>query len=194
MSRRTRAIAALGMAAALLLPLAAASADTGGPPQSSGRSFATTTQPLCDATSCTTVEFTAQEFDDSGPAVCVDTITTTLDGTTVLEQEDGCNFDSHGAWRVIGGYITGVEDTTVHLDSTLGTSRDAVVSAKTALAGEATATIEKLDGSDQNCTITWTVKVRTIPVAGTVTIDGVVYTTSSDTESLIRNVKEKSSC
>jgi len=193
MSRRRRAFVALGMVAGLLLPIAAASADTGGPPDPSGRSMNSYTPTRCDATQCTVLQFDVAE-QGTTRSLCLELDTTSLDGQTIYTQSFGCNFDTVGSWRVIGGYITGVTDTTVTLFDTNGGSRDVVVSAKTALAGEATATIEKIDGSDQNCTITWTVKERRIPVAGTVTVDGVVFATGSDSVSVIRNVKEKSSC
>jgi hypothetical protein len=178
---------------ALLVPLATAWADSGGPPEGSGRSMSSATLARCDVFECSTVTFDAKELGTTR-SVCVEVDTTSPDGQTIYAQQYGCNFDTVGAWLVSGGYITGVAATPVTLNSSLGGTWDIVVSANTAIAGEATATIEKLDGSDATCTITWTVKERRIPVAGSVTVNGVVYTTGSDSVSTIRNVKEKSSC
>jgi len=193
MARSRRVIVTLGMAAALVLPIAAASADSGGPPEGSGRSMSSVTMARCDVFECSTVTFDAKEVGTTR-SVCVEVDTTSADGQTIYAQQYGCNFDTVGTWRAQAGYITGVSDTPVTLDSSLGGTWDIVVSANTAIAGQATATSEKLDGSDATCTITWTIKERRIPVAGSVTVNGIAYTTGPDSVSTIRNVREKSSC
>jgi hypothetical protein len=191
--RVSRVAVVAAVLAAMVIPLAAVSADIGGPPAPSSRSMVTFTQAVCDATSCTSVDFDAVEV-GTLRSVCVATLVTTLDSGTILEQELGCAEDNVGAWQTSGGFITGVQDTTVTLDSSLGGSRAVTVSAATSLAGAVTPTIEVVDGSDATCTVTWTIRERRAPLTGTVTLDGVAFATGTDSVSVIRQVKEKSHC
>ena len=68
------------------------------------------------------------------------------------------------------------------------------ISVSTALAGAIVPSTEVIDGSDATCAITWTVKERTVSVAGTVTFDGVAYATGIDATSAIRSLNEKIRC
>ena len=193
-ARAQRRMAVLAsVVAALLLPVAIASGDTGGPPEGSGRWMDSFTQSVCDADSCTSLEFSAKEL-DAFRTVCVAALTTSLDGQTILDNELGCLDDGALAWRTFAGFITGVPDTSVTLFSESGSSRTVTVSATTSLAGQIvpTTTVEELvDGS---CTTTWTIKERRVAVSGTVLLDGVAYATGTDSVSVIRAVKEKTRC
>lgn len=192
-STRRHVALVVGMALAMVAPVATVSADEGGPPEGSGRSLSSFTEVVCDADSCTSVTFDAKEV-AGARSLCVSLVTSSPDGATIYEQEDGCASDNIGAWRTSAGFITGVVDTTVTVSSTLGGIRDVSVSGTGKLDGATTATIEMLEDTSGTCAIQWTIRERRVAVAGTVTVDGVAYAMGSDSLSTIRQVKEKTRC
>lgn len=182
----------MGTALALGSQVAMVSADLGGPPEGSGRTLTTNTGYVCGASSCTSVSLTAHEI-GAVREICIDTSVTDLNGQLLNEAESGCSTDV-GAWQTSAGFITGLGGTTVPMSNELGETRNVSISISTALAGAIVPSTEVIDGSDATCAIRWTVKERTVPVAGTVTFDGMAYATATEAISVIRSLKEKVRC
>jgi hypothetical protein len=188
-----RALAVAAAIVALVVPFASAFADVGGPPEPSGRSFSMFTVFVCGASSCTSVELDIHDPEGSGSLdVCLSTLTLALDMQTIVGQELGCAEGAIGPLLQSGGFITGVQPTSVTLSSDAG-SRTVTVSASSALSGAIKVTSETVQDATGPCTITWTIKERSVGLAGTVVVDGVSYA-ANDALSTIRQVKEKTRC
>lgn len=176
-----------GLLAALVVPLATASADIGGPPEGSGRTLYLQTESVCGATDCTSIALTTHEADGVVQGICVDTTKTSLDGQTWLGGESVCVEDV-GAWLTFAGFVTGVQDTSVPLNG--GTS---TISGSSSLVGMIIPSTEVIEDSFDGCTFTWTVKERNVAVSGAVILDGVSYPTT-DGLSTVRSLKTKTRC
>jgi hypothetical protein len=167
-----RAALLMALAGSLAIPVAGVSADSGGPPDGSGRN-------VFLASDGTSVTF----HEDGGPfSLCVETAT-----------ELGCA-EGSGGLTTTAGFVTGLNGVTVTVNDASGATRDVTVSFSLTFAGAIVPSTEVIDGSDETCQITWTVKERTVPVKGTVSYDGVAYPVGADATSKIRSLKEQVRC
>jgi hypothetical protein len=160
----------IALAGALVLPLATVSADIGSPPDGSGRNVFLTS----DAPSVTAHE------EGGTVSICVETA-----------SELGCGETT--TFSTTAGFITGLTST-ITVSEPSGAMRDVAVAFSLTFASAIVPSSEVIDGSDETCSVTWTVKERTVAVAGTLTYDGVPYPVGAESTSKIRTLKEKVRC
>ena len=167
-----RAALLLAIGGALAIPFAGASADSGFPPDGSGRNLLLTGPNL---------GITAHE--EGGTLyLCVES-----------GSELGCA-EASGGILTTAGFVTGLTGMTVNVNDPSGATRDVTVSFSLTFAGAIVPSTEVIDGSDENCSITWTVKERTVAVSGTVSYDGSSYPVGDGSKTVIRSLKEKVRC
>lgn len=166
-----RAALLMAIAGSLAIPFAGASADSGFPPDGSGRNV-----------------FIASD----GPSITAHEEGGTLYFCVETSNELGCA-DATGAFSTTAGFVTGLASSIVNVNDASGT-RDVAVSFSLTFASVIVPSTEVIDGSDETCQITWTVKERTVAVTGTVTYDGTSYPVGPESTSKIRTLKEKVRC
>lgn len=158
----------------LAAPVAAAPPMRESGTQQSFNSFATT----CSGSTCTDTILNAFTIDSETLVVCLDSYTYNVRTGRLTSQESGCTETSPGALTVTADFTVTLAPTTITLSSCDRrgcTETDTVtVSAQDSAVGPVFTESGQGTFNDGTCVVRYRFSSESAPVAGTMTIDGVV--------------------